>query len=162
VPPHVLDRRKAFRAEVLHLETLERALDGLTELRAASEGVLALRRASFGPADVLCQAARSFRSITEYVVTRHAKRSSAEEAVISDVRRECERCHLPRPEEVRVRNVRGVPRVGVVANVEMTFAVVVNGPILLGKTRYLGGGLFGPVPERPGDDELHLPARPSR
>ena len=145
VPPHVLDRRRAFREEASYLEMLERALDGITELRAGSAGLLALRRVSFGPEDVLCLPARRFCSVTEYVVTRHAKRLSAEEAVIGDVRRECERCGLPAPQEIRVRSVRGVARVGVIARIEITFAAAVRGPILLGKTRCLGGGLFRPA-----------------
>jgi CRISPR-associated protein Csb2 len=148
VPPHVLDRRRAFQKEAPHLELLERALEDIAELRAGSEGVLALRSASFGPDDVLSRSSRSFRSVTQYVVTRHAKRSFADEVVVDDVRRECERCKLPNPNEVRVTGVRGVTNLGLVANVEIIFAVAVRGPILLGRTRYLGGGLFHPIQQQ--------------
>jgi CRISPR-associated protein Csb2 len=74
---------------------------------------------------------------------------SAESMVAADIRRECERRDLPRPEEVRVITVRGIPGTGVVARAEITFAVAVQGPIVLGKTRYLGGGLFEPTKEEP-------------
>jgi CRISPR-associated protein Csb2 len=146
VPPHVLDRwDRPFREAVQHLETLERALDGFITLRAGTAGVLSLRSAPLSPSDPLLCSSRVFRSASDYVVSRHAKRSSAEEAVVIDIRRECERRKLPMPDAVRVKSVRGVSGVGVVARVELTFAVAVRGPILLGKTRYLGGGLFRAV-----------------
>lgn len=145
VPPHLLDGYDQPLREVeLHLDTLRTALAGFTELRAGRAGVLSLQVSAPPPDDPLCRASRVFRSISDYVVSRHAKRISAEEAVIVDVRRECERRQLPKPEEVRVLSVRGVPGLGVVARVDITFSVAVSGPLLLGKTRYLGGGLFEP------------------
>jgi CRISPR-associated protein Csb2 len=150
VPPHVLDgRHQPFREAASHFETLRRALEGFTELRAGSAGVLSLRASPLSSSDPLLCSSRVFRSVSDYVVSLHAKRTSADEAVIVDVRRECGRRNLPRPEEVRVTGVRGVARVGVVARVELTFLVSVHGPLLLGKTRYLGGGLFQPVQEGP-------------
>lgn len=146
ISPHVLDGwQRPFREAESHLETLERALEGFTELRAGSAGVLSLRASPLSPSDPLLCASRVFESVTDYVVSRHAKRTTAEEAVIIDVRRECDRRNLPRPDEVRVTRVRGVARIGVVARVEVTFPVAVDGPLLLGKTRYLGGGLFQPA-----------------
>lgn len=148
VPPHVLDRwDRPFREAASHLETLERALEGFTTLLAGRAGVLSLRGSRLAPNDSLLHSARVFRSASDYVVSRHAKRSSPEETVVIDVRRECERRKLPMPEVVRVMSVRGVAGVGVVARVELTFAVAVRGPILLGKTRYLGGGLFRSIKE---------------
>lgn len=146
VPPHVLDGwSHPLRSDASHFETLERALEGFVELRAGSAGVLSLRASPFSPNDPLLGSSRVFRSVSDYVVSRHAKRTSAEEAVIVDARCECDRRGLPRPEHVRVHSVRGVARTGVVARVELTFQVAVRGPLLLGKTRYLGGGLFQPV-----------------
>lgn len=145
VPPHVLDGRdRPYREHAAHLETLERALEGLTVLRAGREGLLEVQRAPLSPADPLLRSARTFRSVTDYVVTRHAKCSSAEGAVIYDVRRECKRRKLPTP-EIRVANVRGASGAGVLARVELEFAVAIRGPLLLGRTRYLGGGLFAPL-----------------
>lgn len=146
VPPHVLDgRRRPARDEAALLGTLERALEGFTTLRAGKVGVLSLRVARLPPGDELCRSACVFRSVSDYVVSRHSKLTSAERAVIVDVHRECERRRLPRPAGVQVTWVRGVAGVGVVARVELTFLSAIPGPLLLGKTRYLGGGLFRPV-----------------
>jgi CRISPR-associated protein Csb2 len=145
VPPHVLDGwEKPFREAVPHLEKLERALEGFSTLRAGRAGVLSLRASRLSPGDSLLRSAHVFESASDYIVGRHAKRTSAEKMVVIDVHRECERRQLPRP-DVRVTRVRGVAGVGVVARVELTFAVAVRGPIILGKTRYLGGGLFRPA-----------------
>lgn len=144
VPPHVVDgwRRVGWEA-ASHLDTLERALEGFTRLRAGRAGVLSVRSRSISPSDPLLRSSRVFRSVSSYVVNRHAKRMSAEAAVILDVQRDCERGRLPRP-DVRVLSVRGAPGIGVVARLELTFATAIRGPILLGRTRYLGGGLFEP------------------
>lgn len=148
VPPHVLDGwDHPFDDAAANLETLERALEGFTTLRAGRAGVLSVRAARLSSSDALLCSARVFRSVSDYVVCRHAKRTSAEETVVTDVRRECERRRLPRPSAVRVDSVRGVAGVGVVARVELSFLVAVRGPILLGRTRYLGGGLFSPIQE---------------
>lgn len=156
VPPHVLDGwQQPFRVAASHLETLERALEDFTELRAGSAGMLSLRVSPLSPSDPLLRSSRVFRSISDYVVSRHEKRKSAVEAVVFDVRHECERRKLPRPEEIRVTSIRGVAGVGVVARVELTFVIAVCGPLLLGKTRFLGGGLFQPVQAPP----AHVDAR---
>jgi CRISPR-associated protein Csb2 len=145
VPPHVLDGwHHPLREAASHLEALERALEGFTELRAGSAGVLSLRASTLSPSDPLLGSSHVFRSVSDYVVSRHAKRTSAQQAVIVDVRRECDRRKLPKP-EVHVASVRGVAGVGVVARVQLSFVVAAHGPLLLGKTRYLGGGLFQPV-----------------
>lgn len=146
IPPHALDGGGHLsRQAATNLETLERALEDFTELRAGSAGVLALRVAPLSPDDPLLRSSRTFRSVSDYVVTRHVKRKSAEEAVIFDVRHECERRSLPRPDAIHVDSVRGVAGIGVLARVELTFAVAARGPLLLGKARYLGGGLFLPI-----------------
>jgi CRISPR-associated protein Csb2 len=146
VPPHALDGwHLPSREAASHFETLRRALEGFTELRAGNAGVLSLRVSPLSPSDPLLCSSRVFRSVSDYVVSLHEKRTSAEEAVIVDVRRECHRRTLPRPEEVRVTSIRGVARLGVLARVELIFLVSVHGPLLLGKTRHLGGGLFQPV-----------------
>jgi CRISPR-associated protein Csb2 len=148
VPPHVLDGwTRPFPDDAKYIRTLEQALDGFTTLRAGSAGVLSLQVSRLSPSDPLCHFGQIFRSISDYAVCRHSKGASAEEAVVTDVRRECERRHLPRPEAVRVASVRGVEGVGVLARVEIVFAVAVHGPILLGRTRFLGGGLFRPIKE---------------
>ncbi len=148
VPPHCLDRfERPLRAAELHFATLARSLVGMTELRAGSAGALSLQMSTLCPDDPLLGSSRVFRSISDYVVGRHAKRVSAVETVVADVRHECERRRLPRPEDVRVISVRGLAGIGVVARIEIVFGVAAQGPLLLGKTRYLGGGLFEPSNE---------------
>jgi CRISPR-associated protein Csb2 len=123
---------------------LSRALDGFTLLRAGVAGVLSLRSVRLDNDDPLLRASRHFASIADYVVTRHAKRLTAADAVIADVRAECERRRISAP-DIRVTGVRGVAGPGVVARAELTFTRAVPGPLLLGRTRYFGGGLFEPV-----------------
>jgi CRISPR-associated protein Csb2 len=150
VPPHILDRRRRpYHAELPDLETLQRALEGFTELRAGNAGLLSLRGSPLSLGDPLLATSSLFRSVSDYVVSRHAKRMSAEDMVIADIRRECDRRNLPKPVEVNVSTLRGKAGLGVFARVELMFAVAVSGPLLLGKTRHLGGGLFEPVRRRP-------------
>lgn len=145
VPPHMLDGfERPRREDAEHLATLSRALDDFTVLRAGVAGVLSLRRVRLDVDDPLLRASRRFASIADYVLTRHAKRVSAVDAVIADVRHECDRRRVFAP-DVRVTSVRGVAGLGVVARAELTFARAVRGPLVLGRTRYLGGGLFEPL-----------------
>jgi CRISPR-associated protein Csb2 len=142
IAPHVAEHRVASKGESYHLQTLDRALDGMTELRAGSAGVLSLAPAVWGASpDTLVGVSREWRSVTPYRVTRHAKGLSAVEAFSRDIAAECQRAGLPSP-TIDTRDVRGVPGVGLVGLARLTFAVAVEGPIVLGKDRHLGGGLF--------------------
>lgn len=145
VPPHVLDGYdRPRREDSEHLAVLGRALAGFTELRLGRDGVLRLRsREVHVSTDALGARSKTWRSETDYVVTRHDKATSAHDLVLRDVRRECQRRKLPTP-DVIVASLRGVEGVGVVATVELRFAVAVRGPLLLGRSRYVGGGLFCP------------------
>jgi CRISPR-associated protein Csb2 len=91
-----------------------------------------------------------WKTITPYVVTRHAKSGAATEALAADVVAESRRLGLPEP-KVDSSNVRGAPGIGLTGNVTLLFERRVAGPLLLGRTRYLGGGLFRPVedPQQP-------------
>jgi CRISPR-associated protein Csb2 len=143
VAPHILDRRHPTSDERNHLAVLDQALENLRELRAGSAGCLALCADSIDVnADALTAPSRSWESATPYCVTRHAKKVSAADALSADLRAECRRCGLPEPIEVRALDVRGVPDVGLLGRASVAFAVAVNGPIVLGRSRYLGGGLF--------------------
>jgi hypothetical protein len=66
---------------------------------------------------------------------------SAAEAFATDLRLECGRRGLP---NVRVTpgESRGVPGRGLAGTARLEFNVAVEGPILLGRSRYFGGGLF--------------------
>ncbi len=145
VAPHILDRREPTGEEKRHVTTLEKALEGFEELRAGSAGHLALRQTSVGTdSDSLMAPSRVWESVTPYLVTRHAKSGGAAETLVMDLRADCRRRGLPEPLEVKTLESRGLPNVGLLGRARLTFAVAVKGPILLGKSRYCGGGLFAP------------------
>jgi CRISPR-associated protein Csb2 len=145
--PHLLERRSQTELECKHLRTLHDALDGFRELRAGSAGLLRISpESSSDDADgSLVRPSRVWGSATPYVVTRHAKEGGVAAALTADVRAECRRIGLAEP-NVEPRNVRGIKGTGLTGDVRLTFAHAVSGPLLLGRTRYFGGGLFLPVP----------------
>jgi CRISPR-associated protein Csb2 len=145
--PHVVERRSPTSQELDHLRTLDAAIEGFRELRAGHAGFFSLSPAAIGELDdSLLERSRAWRTITPYVVTRHAKGGAAAEALAADVRAECRRIGLPEP-RVESTNVRGAPGIGLTGNVTLLFERHVAGPLLLGRTRYRGGGLFHPVQE---------------
>lgn len=121
---------------------LTEALTGLAELRAGRAGRLTLAPASLGPSDPLVAAARQWRTLTPYQVRRHVDAGSAAAAVEADLRSACFAAGLPDPETVVVRGARTEPGVGLLADLELTFAAAVPGPILLGRSCHKGGGVF--------------------
>jgi CRISPR-associated protein Csb2 len=143
--PHVVERRPPTAKELDHLRTLDSALQGFRDLRVGYAGILALSPDALGE-DSLLGRSRVWKTITPYVVTRHTKGGVAIDALATDVLAECRRRGLPEP-TVDPTNVRGVPLAGLTGDLVLTFGQSVAGPILLGRTRYLGGGLFRPVEE---------------
>jgi CRISPR-associated protein Csb2 len=111
-------------------------------LRAGSAGCLTLQPTSIdADVDLLFGTSRVWESVIPYQVTRHVKKVQAADVLSSNLRAECRRLGLPEP-QVSSFDLRGVSGVGLVGSARLTFAVAVNGPILLGKNRHLGGGLF--------------------
>jgi CRISPR-associated protein Csb2 len=142
--PHVVDHRAPTPHELDHLRTLDVALEGFCELRAGHAGILSLSPAAIGKHDDLFPGrSREWATITPYVVTRHAKSGAATEALAADIRAECRRIGLPVP-TVEPSNVRGEPGIGLTGSVTLFFEQQVSGPLLLGRTRFFGGGLFRP------------------
>jgi CRISPR-associated protein Csb2 len=141
IAPHWLDRREPTWEERRAIDVLERALDDLIDLRAGSDGRFAVRRCGIDADDPILAAARGWISLAPYTVTRHKKKASAAEVLVEDVLAECRRRYLPRP-VVTVLDARGVSGRGLEGRLRLDFAVAVAGPIVLGRTRYLGGGLF--------------------
>ncbi|GDY13101.1 hypothetical protein LBMAG53_19790 [Planctomycetota bacterium] len=138
--PHVVERRAP--QDLDHLRTLDAALEGFCELRVGHAGILSFSRvAVLERDDSLLGHSRVWKTITPYVVTRHTKSGAATEALAADVRAECRRLGLPEP-SVESSNIRGVPGIGLVGDVTLCFERSVAGPLLLGRTRYFGGGLF--------------------
>lgn len=142
IAPHVLNRRNPFREETEHLRLLDSALTDFSELRAGPAGRLRLRTIAVDlEGDAVFATSRTWESVTPYEVTRHTRRGGAAEALIADVRAECRRCGLPEP-RVTPRRLHGVAGSGLVGLASLTFEVAVQGPVVLGRSRYLGGGLF--------------------
>ena len=143
--PHVVERRAPTSQELDHLRTLDAALEGFCELRAGHAGILSLSPAAIGERDdSFLGRSRAWKTITPYVVTRHAKGGTATEALAADIRAECRRLGLPEA-KVESSKVRGAPGIGLMGNVTLLFNQSVAGPLLLGRSRYLGGGLFRPA-----------------
>jgi CRISPR-associated protein Csb2 len=153
ISPHVADRslvldRKKFREMQSFLGLLNRALAGLTVLRAGRAGAPQLLHAPqpfdhdpvFGRASV-------WMSYSRYRPTRHPHGNSSEAALAADISKECQRRHLPRP-EVEVLDVRVGPRGGLAIRARLTFKTVVEGPILLGRGSHYGAGMFKAEKER--------------
>jgi CRISPR-associated protein Csb2 len=148
IAPHWLDRREPMREELRSIDVLDQALGKLTELRAGSAGRFAVELHTVSREDPLLCSARAWVSATPYVVTRHKKRSSAREALVEDAFVECRRRLLPLP-RVTVLGAYGVPARGLEGKLRLEFQAAVTGPIVLGRTRLLGGGLFAPALDGP-------------
>lgn len=140
--PHLVERREPREAERKHLHVLDKALPGFCELRAGSMGCLRLRAISIDPdTDPFFAVSRVWESVTPYSVTRHMKQGSAAEALSADLYAECCRRGLPRPVVIS-GELRGIPGTGLSGFARLAFPVPVQGPLMLGRNRYLGGGLF--------------------
>jgi CRISPR-associated protein Csb2 len=146
--PHVVERRAPTPHELEYLRTLDVALEGFRKLRAGSAGLFTLSPTAIGDdgEDMFLGRSRVWKTVTPYIVTRHAKGGVATEALAADILAECRRLELPEP-RVEASNVRGVPGMGLTGDVTLIFEQSVAAPIMLGRTRYLGGGLFRPDQE---------------
>jgi CRISPR-associated protein Csb2 len=146
IAPHAFEGRPVGLRERQHLATLDTALAGLAELRAGPAGLLRLQPADVGQDDdPLLVKSTSWRSITPYAPTRHAKSLAPVEAIAEDVRRECRRRGWPEP-CCEVLDFKVGPRGSLTATLHLHFAVARSGPILLGRTAHAGGGLFRACP----------------
>jgi CRISPR-associated protein Csb2 len=145
VAPHILERREASKSEREHLRVLEGALEGFHELRAGPAGRLALVPCRIEmQGDPLFARSCKWESLTSYCVTRHVKLSHAAAAFEADLLAECLRSGLPRP-RVLVSKTFGRRGSGLFGLAELEFHAAVEGPVLLGRDRHFGGGLFAAV-----------------
>jgi CRISPR-associated protein Csb2 len=138
--PHLADRRAPTDEERGHLRLLERALSALTTLRAGACGAFDLSIQPIGEDDPVLGHAPSWSTLTEYRLTRHPRRISPGAAASEDIVAECRRRRLP-PPEIEVLQRTG----GLNFRLRLTFPQPVPGPLLLGRTAMLGGGLFAPT-----------------
>lgn len=141
IAPHVLGKRTVMADEGSMITLLGQALRDLRQVRAGTEGLLELRHHDLAPNDPLVGSAWRWESLSDYVVTRHAKQTRPDDILRLDVHRECRRLGLPEPEVV-VRSWRAVPGVGLTGRLMLRFARRVRGPLALGRTAHLGGGVF--------------------
>jgi CRISPR-associated protein Csb2 len=142
IAPHVLEGRDPTPEEQRNLAVLDDALEGFCQLRCGAAGLLELRGTWIDPeTDPLTAPSRIWESATRYVVTRHAKHMDAGKALCVDVRAECRRRGLPEP-DVTALECYGTAGVGLAGRAKLLFTVAVSGPLVLGRTRHLGGGLF--------------------
>ena len=122
---------------------VERALEGMSLLRAGRAGRLILASAALdAESDPVLAPARVWESVSDYRVTRHRRRLGDEEALTVDVAAELERVGWPVPAEVRVLAVRRGARGGLSGRLRLTFATVQRGPLVIGRNMHKGGGLF--------------------
>ena len=147
VAPHLIERRPSTANEREDLATLDRAMADFRELAAGSAGRLTLVATPIDcDSDPLFAPSRVWTSVTPYQATRHKKRVGAAEALAADLRTECRRRGFPVP-RVTPLEMRGVSGVGLIADMKLEFNAAVPGPVVLGRSRHLGGGLFQGVPE---------------
>ena len=143
VAPHVLDRRTPTRTETDLLAVLDEALMGMDGLRAGPAGFLRLGRTRIEmDQDALTMPSRVWESVTPYVVARHARVGDATEVLVANLTAECRRRELPAPSAIFVREIEEVAASGLSGRCTLKFNTAVRGPILLGRNRFLGGGLF--------------------
>lgn len=142
IAPHILEHRAANRTENRHLHTLEEALADFRELRAGSAGKLSLVSSAVDlSCDPLFAPSLHWESQTPYRVTRHAKLNDATAALETDLATECLRAGLPQP-QIEIIRTFAKSDLGLFGFAKLKFNIAVTGPLLLGRDRHCGGGLF--------------------
>lgn len=142
VAPHLIEHRKPSNDERSNLKILAQALVGFDELRAGCSGKLRLMSMAVDVgADPIFAASRSWRTLTPYLATRHAKRDPMQ-FLIADVTTELLRRGLPKPAAVVPGQVKSGQAGRVEAELTVEFETAVNGPVLIGSNLHFGGGLL--------------------
>jgi len=150
IAPQLLHRRSSGK-DAEDLVTLETALTDFRELRAGKAGHLRLQQVSIDSSDTrLFGPSHDWQSVTPYSVNRHAKHATAKETLCTDILAECERRGFPQPQAIAL-DWQAKSGTGLRGHIRLTFQQSVSGPIILGKTRHLGGGLFEPCANNGGD-----------
>jgi CRISPR-associated protein Csb2 len=154
--PHALERRPPRSSEQDNWRLLEEAMRDLTELRAGAAGKLRLARTSADlDGSALFAPTRQWESVTLYRVVTHRKLADAAAALVADIADQCRRLRLPRV-DVTVLETRGIAGAGLVGRARLHFETAVTGPILIGRDRHFGGGLFaGHYPRANGERAKH-------
>jgi len=152
-PDRLTHQKRRSRTDRQNLALLEQALADLGELRAGAAGRLSLQPVPIDPAtDPLLAPAKVWESITPYRVTRHLRCGDAGAALAADIASECRSLGLPEP-EIAIQRVYAKTGIGLAGVARLTFRVAVSGPLLIGRDRHLGGGLFAACRGKPDRDE---------
>lgn len=143
IAPHVLEGRQAFKDErEQYLPILANALEDFRELRAGTAGKLALIPSAMDLSDdPLLALSQTWQSLTPYRVTRHARLKDAAAALEADLLVECHRAGLPRP-QIEIAETFAKQGSGLFGLAKLRFHHAAAGPMLLGRDRHFGGGLF--------------------
>lgn len=138
IAPHVVEHRepswdeRGNNDQPGYLTMLAQSLKGFDELYAGESGKLRLTpRAVDMDSDPLFATSKEWVSVTPYAPTRHPKRNGRD-SLHDDVLHEVQRRRLPAPLAVEKKGV----------DMLLRFKLAVPGPVLLGRTIHLGGGLF--------------------
>lgn len=135
-------------AERRYLQTLSHCMEEFSELRAGRAGSLIVERCALAENDdPLFAPSKRWATRTPYTVNHHRDLGSAEAALRWDLKSACRAAGLPEPSDIRVTRTWASKGKGMSGHVEIEFACAVRGPMLLGRTRYRGGGVFAGVPE---------------
>ncbi len=149
IAPQFLHRNSSHQFPK-NLDMLETALTDFRELRAGKAGCLRLQLASVDSSDTrLFGPSQDWKSVTPYSVNRHAKHATVKETLCRDVLAECEGRGFPRPQAIALDWLAQSGK-SLSGHIRLTFKQLVSGPIILGRTRHLGGGLFAPCPNNGG------------
>ena len=118
----------------------------LTLLRAGRLGVFSLQATPLDDDDDMMRSTKTWRTTTPYLATRNRRRGEDANAVlVADVVMECRRRGLPAPTEVHATEVSQGPHGGYLeADIVISFATSIRGPVLLGRNSHKGGGFFQP------------------
>lgn len=143
IAPHILERREAIKKErEQYLPTLADALEDFRELRAGAAGKFTLASNALDLSDdPLLAPSQIWESLTPYRVTRHAKLDGISPALETDLLAECQRAGLAKP-EIEITKAFAKPGSGLFGLAKLTFRAAVGGPLLFGRDRHFGGGLF--------------------
>jgi CRISPR-associated protein Csb2 len=143
IAPHILDRRGAFEVErEQYLPALEDTFEGFRELRAGAAGKLTLASKAVDlSCDTLFAPSSAWESLTPYRVTRHTRLNDAAAALEVDLLAECQRAGLPRP-QIEIAETFTKQGAGLFGLAKLRFHHAAAGPMLLGRDRHFGGGLF--------------------
>lgn len=156
IAPHVLEAREVRKDERRHLDLLNHILGDVEQLRAGAAGLLSLEPTAIDAADdPLFVESMTWETVTAYQPTRHPKKQeSAAEFIADDVRAEL-RKRVDQEASIEVLTVDEGPRGGISARLRITFNRPETGPLILGRNRHKGGGVFAAVEPSTTRDSPH-------